>query len=312
MRRVAARSLPVLVAVALSMVCALPTSARSCATLDYLAEIHAADSTLRTDDTAGALQHVRAAEGIDASSALSLAPVVVDLTAKPADEADARLRLDAIDQTLALPKGSTCSVENNDARDALHRVYSSNAFAGLDQTGGTSVLDQIEKAVAQFLTSVGSTLGLGWGLAVLAVMVALIGGLVVWRVRATLAGRTATADADHGVSESNDPALEWRAAMAAAERQDYRQAIRRAFRSALLDVTRRGRLSVDSAWTTRELLASASTDADLLALLAPAAALFDRAWYSRARIDASAWELMKSRCEAIRRLGALRRPEAVG
>ncbi len=100
--------------------------------------------------------------------------------------------------------------------------------------------------------------------------------------------------------------------MAGAERQDYRQAIRRAFRSALLDVTRRGRLSVDSAWTTRELLASASTDADLLALLAPAAAMFDRAWYSRARIDASAWELMKSRCEAIRRLGALRRPEAVG
>jgi hypothetical protein len=83
--------------------------------------------------------------------------------------------------------------------------------------------------------------------------------------------------------------------------------VRHAFRSALLAVATRGRLRVDAAWTTSELLARARGDADLLAALAPAADSFDRAWYSGRPVSQQDWELARDRCAAVRAVAAARR-----
>jgi hypothetical protein len=98
-------------------------------------------------------------------------------------------------------------------------------------------------------------------------------------------------------------------AEASARQGDHRQAVRRAFRSALLSVAVRGRLMVDPSWTTHELLAATRADAALLTALAPAAASFDRAWYSGAAVTASDWDEARARCEAVRSL-ARSRPRA--
>jgi len=82
---------------------------------------------------------------------------------------------------------------------------------------------------------------------------------------------------------------------------DHREAIRRAFRSALLDICGR-RVRIDRAWTTREMLATLSADADLLAVLAPAAAAFDSAWYGAEPVGAAQWEIARARCEAVRQI----------
>jgi hypothetical protein len=88
--------------------------------------------------------------------------------------------------------------------------------------------------------------------------------------------------------------------------------VRRAFRSALLAVAVAGRLDVDAAWTTRELLAHTSGDADLLAALAPAAAAFDVAWYSGRPVTEPDWHTQRARCETIRALARrARAPRAV-
>jgi hypothetical protein len=50
------------------------------------------------------------------------------------------------------------------------------------------------------------------------------------------------------------------------------------------------------------MLATLSTDADLLAVVAPAAASFDKAWYGGGPVDAADWDLARSRCEAVRRV----------
>jgi hypothetical protein len=134
-----------------------------------------------------------------------------------------------------------------------------------------------------------------------------VAALVWWRVRAGVAAREARVGFEPA-ERGSDPDREWALALAAAARADHREAIRRAFRSALLETSARGRLHVDSAWTTRELLASAAHDADLVAQLVPAATTFDRAWYSGRSVSAADWETMRRRCDAIRRL-ARRRAE---
>jgi hypothetical protein len=55
------------------------------------------------------------------------------------------------------------------------------------------------------------------------------------------------------------------------------------------------------------LLASVSADGDLLAVLAPAAASFDHAWYSGEAIGADEWERARKRCAAVRDVARGRR-----
>ena len=100
----------------------------------------------------------------------------------------------------------------------------------------------------------------------------------------------------------DDPDAEWRAAERAAAAGDHREAIRRAFRSALIEVALRGRVHLDAAWTTRELLARCDADGDVLVALAAAASLFERAWYGGRAVTAADWDLAAERCAAVRRL----------
>jgi hypothetical protein len=50
------------------------------------------------------------------------------------------------------------------------------------------------------------------------------------------------------------------------------------------------------------MLATISADADLLAVVAPAAAAFDRAWYGDIPVTAADWEIARARCEAVRKV----------
>ena len=78
--------------------------------------------------------------------------------------------------------------------------------------------------------------------------------------------------------------------------------MRRAFRSALLEVAVRGRLHIDSAWTTRELLQRCHADGDVLVALAAAGALFERCWYGELAVTQDDWVRAEERCATVRRL----------
>jgi hypothetical protein len=249
-----------------------------------------------------------------------LDPVIADLDAAAPDLNGAQQRLDTLSATLALPAGSTCHIDSGAARTTLHDVYASNVFANLDQNSEPSVLGRIGQGVIWVLTHIGDALRwlvshvsgalgipgtIALGLIILLVAVA----LAWWRLRAARSAPPARQGAEPATS-GTDPDVEWRIAEHAAGRGEYREAIRRAFRSALLQAVGRGRLHVDAAWTTRELLASVTADGDLLAVLAPAAALFDHAWYSGDAIGANEWERARVRCAAVRDVARGRRAAA--
>jgi hypothetical protein len=240
-----------------------------------------------------------------------LASIIADLQASPVDLADARAALDPLVAVLQLPAGTACAVDSSAARSELRGVYSSPVFANLDQSPEPSVLSRIADLLGSLVSGLLHTLGTGASIALGLLVLALVLALAGWRLRGMLGGRVATLRAEPP-GDTDDPDLEWSWAGRAAARGDYREAIRRAFRSALLEVAVRGRLRVDSAWTTRELLAAALADADLVAALAPAAAGFDRAWYSGDPVDAAAWALARDRCEAIRTLTRQRRTQGAG
>jgi hypothetical protein len=296
----------VLAALALGVGFQLPAAA-ACPAAAYVGLLDRAAATLHNATGAqDALALVQSAERVDARSSAILAPILSDLSSAPPDLGDARTRLGAIVDTLAVPPGSSCNVDPAQARRVLNDVYRSRAFAGLDQGGQPGFLERIAQALGRFFATLGKTLGLPGGIGLGAAALLLIAALLWWRVRASAAARIAVLASAEPADRGIDADAEWSLAMSAAERGDYREAIRRAFRSALLDTAARGRLAVDVAWTTRELLGSAAGDADLVAGLAPAAAGFDHAWYSGEAVGGAEWDVMRSRCEAIRRLARRR------
>jgi hypothetical protein len=237
-----------------------------------------------------------------------LGPVSADLLREPPDVADALTRLRAMGAVLVLPANAEPG-DDRAARQRLDDVYRQPAFAHLDQTRSPSLLARIFDALQGLVGGLGGALGqtgsLLAGGAVLLLALALTLRLV----------RGATARPTRGVPEErasagDDPEQEWSAALAAAAAGDHREAVRRAFRSALLSVARLGRLPVDASWTTRELLARAAGDADLVAALAPAAAVFDHAWYSGAAVGEADWLVARDRCAAVRALAGGRRVAA--
>jgi hypothetical protein len=131
-------------------------------------------------------------------------------------------------------------------------------------------------------------------------LVAIIAG-TVWLV---LRDRIRETGMVEPAGTTSDPDVEWDAALDAAGSGDYREAIRRGFRSALLGVARHGRLAIDPSWTTRELLGRASGDAELLASLTPAADGFQIAWYSGVPVREADWEVARERCSTIRALAS--------
>ncbi len=191
-------------------------------------------------------------------------------------------------------------MDSRAARNLLHNVYASPVFADLDQKPAPSLFEQIGAAINWILSHLFGLLGSGGSIALGLLVLAVILAFVIYRVRGRLGGRP-TAAGEEPATAGDDPENEWRLALAAAQRGDHREAIRRAFRSALLDVSGR-RARIDRAWTTREMLATLSADADLLAVLAPAAAAFDSAWYGGDPVGAAQWEAARARCEAVRRV----------
>lgn len=280
-----------------------PAKAAGCAAIDYQRGLAgAADALQRSPaDVAAARTGVAGLLQAYPGSRAALAPVLDELSTSPPIVEDARLRLASMSSVLAHPAGSTCNQDTSAARAALHDVYASAAMQHLDDTTTQAgPLDGVLRFLADLVGSAAGALG-PLGAALLALLVLGAATLLAWR-----RWRGAAAFAEAAIAEpatwGDDPDAEWRAAQRAAGAGDHREAVRRAFRAVLLDVAGRGRLHVDAAWTTRELLERIHADGEVLAALASAAALFNRAWYSGLPVTAADWSLAEVRCTAVRRL----------
>ncbi|MFZ2034593.1 MAG: hypothetical protein WAW53_12625 [Candidatus Dormiibacterota bacterium] len=277
-------------------------AAGPCVTIEFLTLLSRAESALTAvpPQPPAALTAVTEAGDVAPSSSQVLAPIIAGLAATPPDVAAARQRIDLIVTTLALPAGSACQVDSRVAQNLLHQVYASSVFAGLDQNQPPSIFARIGEAVQWILSHLFGLLGQGGSILLGLIALAAIAAFVIYRLRGVAGSRRARAP-DEPATAGNDPDREWDLALAAAGRGEYREAIRRAFRSALLEVADR-RAQLNRAWTTREMLVTLSSDADLLAVVAPAAAAFDKAWYSGEAVGAADWEVARARCDAVRRV----------
>jgi hypothetical protein len=278
------------------------TAATTCLTTTYIGLLDTAGAALTATPAqpVAALTALTQAEDLVPSTVPELAPIIGSLTSTPPDVAGSRQRLDVLTSTLALPAGSACNVDSQDAESLLHNVYASHVFADLDQNTPPSIFQRIGAAINWVLSHLYGLLGNGGSIGLGLLLLALITAVVVYRLRGVAGGRRAK-PREEPATVGDDPDDEWGLALAAAQRGENREAIRRAFRSALLDVAGR-RARIDRAWTTREMLATISGDADLLAAVAPAAASFDRAWYGDTPVNASDWDVARARCEAVRKV----------
>ncbi|MFN2592372.1 MAG: DUF4129 domain-containing protein [Candidatus Dormibacteria bacterium] len=239
-----------------------------------------------------------------------LTPVLAALDSRPPDISDARRRLAALTAVLDLPPRSGCQLDAGPARDALRHVYASRVFATLDAAEHHSLLEDAGDALFRALTGLAGWVHPGVLVGLSGVLACALAGYGVWawrRLPAAIPHRSA----ERPAGARPNPDAEWGAAISCAAAGDHRQAVRRAFRSALLSVMVRGRLPVDPSWTTGQLLAHAAADADLVAALAPAAASFDHAWYSRERVTADDWDRARSQCQVVRSLAGRRRSAPV-
>jgi hypothetical protein len=285
-------------------------AAQSACPTGYLTSIADAQSALNVmpPDTAGAVAALQRTITAYPTSQFALEPVLQRLTATPPQDDQAKAMLDSIASTLALPPGTTCNADQRPAISTLHGVYASPVFANLDRKpAGPNPITQFLSWLASLLHRITGALGPAGSIAVGAVLLAAALAFAAWRLRGVLGSRAAQVTAGPE-PDTTDPSREWTLAAAAAGRSDFREAIRRAFRSALLMVALQGRLAVDPSWTTHELLAATVGDARLLAALAPAADLFDRAWYSGEVVTGADWEQARVRCQAVRELARSRAP----
>jgi len=276
--------------------------AAGCAALDYQAGLASAGAALQRApaDIAGAEREVSAVLSDNPESAVALRPVIDDLSASPPEVADAQLRLTSMSATLAYPRGSVCNENADAARSKLHSVYASPDFRHLDDSTQPGLLASLLNFIGDLLGRAAGALGTA-GAIVLAIAVITVALLLAWRRwRGSAALRGASLDEPAELGD--DPEAEWTAAQRAAQTGQYREAVRRAFRSALLEVAVRGRLHIDSAWTTRELLERCHADGDVLVALAGAAALFERAWYGGMTVTEDDWAHAEERCATVRRL----------
>lgn len=283
-------------------------AAASCPPLDYLADLQhlQADLGATPPDVGTAAAGLGQMSAAYPDTAAVLGPIQRQLQAAPPDIAAARARLATLVAVLTLPPGSTCTIDQRPARDQLTQVYASPVFANLDhKPPGPNPVSQLLAWLGSLLRSLTRALGTAGTIALGAAILGAALALAAWRLRGVLAPRPVRAG-EEPRADGVDPERLWSLALSAAQRGEHREAVRRAFRSALLAVAMRGRLSVDPSWTTHELLAATRGDAALLAALAPAAAAFDRAWYSGAAVTAADWEEARARCETVRVLARAR------
>jgi hypothetical protein len=190
-----------------------------------------------------------------------------------------------------------CLPNHDQAISQLQHVYSSPALSHLDDSNNNDFFQSVGNAVINFFNHVFGGAGSGVALVVFLVVVAILVALVAFKILSGSASRSGFVQ--YEPPSSADPHVEWDAALAAAQGGDYRQAVRLAFRGALLSVALQGRMAVDPAWTNRELLQRANADAALLAALAPAAHIFEISWYSGQPTTEAMWLTERERCEAI-------------
>ncbi|MBJ7609399.1 MAG: DUF4129 domain-containing protein [Candidatus Dormibacteraeota bacterium] len=290
------------VAVLSMLVSATSAAAAGCASIDYQATLVSATHALLATppDVPAAQAEITTLLQADGSRGPALQPVLDDLATAPPDIEDAQTRLSSMSAALAYPAHSTCNVDGGAARSALHDVYASPAFRQLDDSTQPGLLDTLLKAIASIFSRAAGALGPTGGLLLSLTVLALL-ALVAWR-------RWHGSAAQHSprlmepAAGGDDPDAEWQAAERAALAGEHREAVRRAFRAALLDVALRGRVHIDAAWTTRELLGRVHADGDVLVALAAAAALFERAWYSGRAVTAADWQTASERCAGVRRM----------
>jgi hypothetical protein len=275
---------------------------------EYAAQLHDIEAQLAAGaGVAGLVDRLREL-GTEDGAGPALAPVITELEAGQLPAAEARLQ--AMSAALRPASGSGCAAaETGAARQALSGVYRSPAFAGLDQTSSASWLQQLVDAVGNFLSRAVGSVGRVALLTITAVIVAAVLGFAAWRLRQVTASGREPSPVGTAAPDGLNPDAEWARAVSAAERGEFREAVRRAFRSALLSLSLRGRLTVQPAWTSSELIAHARGDPELVDRLAPAAGGFDRAWYSGAAVGRADWETIREDCQAVRRLAAGGRAE---
>jgi hypothetical protein len=286
---------------------AVPASASGCSA-DYVTQLSQVRTDLEADSSIPAAeQQLQALASADGATA-ALDPIISDLQSGALAGAEHLLGTEVA--TLRAPGASGCSSETSHERQALSGIYNSPTFANLDQPPPSDWAQTLLNDIANFLGRAVGTLGPMWAILLAALILAVVVAIAGWRVRQVIAsGREPTINPG-AVPPEADAEAEWAGALAASERGDFREAVRRAFRSALVSLVQRGRLPVQPAWTTPELLAHAGSDPELSARLGPAAAGFDRAWYSEAPVDADRWEEVRGECQAIRALSARGRPPA--
>ncbi len=304
---------PACLALLLALLCLGAPRPAHAATPDAVAYLRlvdraAADLEAVPPDLPGALAAIAEARRLAPSPGTALGAVSADLSRRPPDLGDAVTRLRSIGAVLRLPENAAPG-DDAAARQRLDDVYRRPAFARLDQPHNPSLLTRLFDGLRRLAGGVGGALG-PVGSVVAGVAVLLVALALVLRLVRGAAGRRVRRVSEDRREEGADPEMEWSAALAAAAAGDHREAVRRAFRSALLSVALRGRLPVDASWTTRELLARAAGDADLVGALAPAAATFDRAWYSGDAVGEADWLIARDRCAAVRRLAGPRRVTA--
>lgn len=249
-----------------------------------------------------------------APAPLAIAPILADLDRNPAALDDARSDLETLIAAVQLPPGAVAE-DPSAAKHSLDDVYSQLQFSGLGRRqANQDVFSRIGQALLDFFRWLfGHTLGhLGLipSLLLAALVIAAILAFVLLRLQRAGTRMPWRGAVTEPAAGGTDPEDEWRLAVQAAANGDHREAVRHAFRSALLAIAVAGRLPVDAAWTTSELLTRARGDADLVAALAPAADSFDRAWYSGRPVSSEDWETGRDRCLAVRRLAGRRRVAA--
>jgi len=285
----------------------VPATAAGCSA-GYAAQLDQVRGQLEAGGSIpAAVERLRELGSADAASS-ALAPVIADL--QSGDAAGAEQLLATTAATLEVVPGSDCTGLTPSDRHALSGVYASPSFANLDQPPSPNWLQQIVAALGNALGGVLGALGpLGAGV-LAALLLAVVIAIAAWRMRQVVAGGGELPAEPSAPPPGVDAEREWGRALAASDGGDFRAAIRHGFRSALVSLAQRGRLPVQPAWTTPELLAHARGDPELTAQLAPASAGFDRAWYSEAPVHAEDWEEVRGRCQAIRGLAGRRPPSS--
>lgn len=276
---------------------------------DYAAQLRQVAAGLRTGTSALTAAEELNAIALSDGAAPALDPLIVAL--QNGDVVAVERRLESLAATLQPRRAGDCAAPYDaGARGKLAGVYRSPAFANLDHPPPPSWVQRLLDAIGNFLRGLSGRLGLPLTIALGAGLLALVAGLAIWRLgRVVGLRREPQPGAEMAEPAAPQPDVEWRSALQAAARGDFREAVRRAFRSALLSLSGRGRLAVDPAWTTRELLARAGGDLELLGPLAAAAGGFDIAWYSGGRVTDADWEAVRAHCRRVRVLAGDRSAE---